>query len=101
MRLSCSSGTRNGTPFVVCSWSRPADRAVAQYRVWREHDGTRRVIATLPPDATTHADRDVVVGATYQYLVEALDRAGGSVGRTPVVGVACCEAGPPVEPSRG
>ena len=80
---------REGTPYVSCAWSQV--RGVAQYRLWREHDGTRGVVATVGPDVTQHIDRAVALGVTYQYLVEAVDRSGRVVAHSPVLRVVCCE----------
>jgi hypothetical protein len=91
MRLACSGGSRDGTPFVTCTWSRPDVRGIARYRIWREHNGTKQVLATVETDMTQYADRDVESGAIYQYLVEAIDGTGKIVGRTPVVRVTCCQ----------
>lgn len=64
---------------VLLKWSPPAPSAgstVVSYRIYRfEPDGSYGPIAS-GITAPTYVDRDVRMGATYHYVVKAVDAAG-------------------------
>jgi hypothetical protein len=88
LRLACEPGHRDDQPFVACKWSPSQHPDFAGY-VLRRGDGEERtdVFRTRERDQTTYLDRDVQLGRTYVYLVEAIAAEGAVIGRSEPVKV--------------
>jgi hypothetical protein len=91
LSLHCAAGTDGGSLAVTCTWSATTSSAFKSYRLSREQPGTNRVVvfSTDNRTTTTYADHDVQPGASYYYLIEALDASGNVIARG-VTSLSCC-----------
>ncbi|MGQ0519652.1 MAG: hypothetical protein ACT4PX_00690 [Actinomycetota bacterium] len=92
LELRCAPAWEDTVPVVTCTWTGSDDPTFAGWRLHRAtNGGTKQVVFTSADRATrTYADRDVVAGGTYQYVIEAVSGAGRTLAKGGVVEVACC-----------
>lgn len=92
LSLNCHGAMVNGSPAVSCAWTQSTSPSFAWYRLYREAQGSNRVLLFSSDARTTTstADTTAQAGTTYSYVIEATDAAGNVVGKSTPVIVSCC-----------
>ncbi|MBV9284566.1 MAG: hypothetical protein JO176_08120 [Acidimicrobiia bacterium] len=92
LSLNCHGAMVNGSPAVSCAWTQSTSPSFAWYRLYREAQGSNRVLLFSSDARTTTSTGDTTAqaGTTYSYVIEASDAAGNVVGKSTPVIVSCC-----------
>ena len=81
LRLACRGIDRGEHQAIVCKWSQARHPDFAAYRLWRSDREQRGVVfRTDDVEQTRYLDTDVRTGVVYVYKVEAINRAGETIG---------------------
>lgn len=90
--LRCAGAWEDTVAVVTCTWTGTDDPTFAGWRLHRSVNGAGKQVVFTSADGATrsYADRDVVAGGTYQYVVEAVSTAGRTLAKGGIVEVACC-----------
>lgn len=92
LAMRCEPGRVDAGPVVSCSWSGIDDPSFTGWRMHRAADRATKQVVWTSADAGTRAylDRDVVEGAIYHYVIEAVGAAGRTLAKSTVVDATCC-----------
>ena len=81
LRLACRGIDRGEHQAIECKWSQARHPDFAAYRLWRSDREQRGVVfRTNDVEQTRYLDTDVRIGVVYVYKVEAINRAGETIG---------------------
>ena len=92
LSLNCQGAMVNSSPAVSCAWTQSTSPSFAWYRLYREAQGSNRVLlfSSNVRTKTSTGDTTAKAGTTYSYVIEATDASGNVVGKSTPVIVSCC-----------